>query len=58
MQTFLNTVTPTTTEAVSAAEENAKQMQSFLDTLNTPQKPIKTATSTTKASTSSKAVSQ
>jgi len=58
MQNFLNTITPTTTEAVKVAEEKAQEMQSFLDTLNTSQKPVKTATSTTKVSTSSKAVSQ
>lgn len=58
MQNFLNTITPTTTEAVKAAEDNAKQMQSFLDTLNAPQKPVKASTSTTKVSTSSKEVSQ
>jgi hypothetical protein len=34
MQNFLNTITPTTTEAVKAAEEKAQEMQSFLDTLN------------------------
>ena len=58
MQNFLNTITPTTTEAIKAAEDNAKQMQSFLDTLNSPQKPVKAASSTVKSSTTTKAVSQ